>query len=134
MLTTDRHALILQTLKNQRTITIHELVQITDASESTIRRDLSQLEKDMRLKRVHGGASVIERKMMEPSMSEKANTNTKQKNAIAKYAAELIEEGDCIYIDAGSTTIELYQYIKDKQIVVVTNGLLHIKYAVEAGM
>ena len=134
MLTTDRHALILHTLKNQGTITIHELVQLTNTSESTIRRDLSQLEKDMRLKRVHGGAAAIERKMMEPSMSEKAHRNTKQKQAIAKYAADLIEDGDCIYIDAGSTTIELYQYIKNKQIVVVTNGLLHIKYAVEAGM
>lgn len=123
MLTPQRQQIILNLLKDQETVKINQLVEATGASEATIRRDLSQLEQKNRLKRIHGGASVLNQKREELSVSEKSTKNLHQKQAIAKYAASLVKDGDCIFLDAGSTTFQMIPYLKDKDIVVVTNGL-----------
>lgn len=124
MLTPERHQVILDLLKVKKSVTIHQLVELTDSSESTIRRDLSQLEKEKYLKRLHGGAALLQGKLREPNIVEKSAKNLQQKKIIAKEAAILIEEGDCIYLDAGTTTLQMVEYLPvDKEIVVVTNGL-----------
>lgn len=125
MLTPERHQLILQLLKEKQTVKIQELVDLTKTSESTIRRDLTQLEKGKFLKRIHGGAARLQGKLQEPSMNEKSSKNLHEKRQIAQYAAQLVEEGDCIYLDAGSTVLEMIPYLP-KDIVVVTNGLMHL--------
>ncbi|MEF7563929.1 DeoR/GlpR family DNA-binding transcription regulator [Bacillus infantis] len=134
MLTPERHQLILQMLKEKHTVKIQELVEMTDSSESTIRRDLSQLENDKFLKRVHGGAARLQGKLQEPSMVEKSSINRHEKKEIAKYAAGLVEEGDCLYLDAGSTVQEMIPFLPLKDIVVVTNGLMHIQSLMERGI
>ncbi|MEJ8546172.1 DeoR/GlpR family DNA-binding transcription regulator [Brevibacillus borstelensis] len=123
MLTPERHEMILSALKEKGVVRIHELVEMTGASESTVRRDLSDLEEQRRLKRVHGGAALLQSKIEEPSIQEKAVKNEKEKVAIAKYAASLIEEGDSIFIDAGTTTYQMLAFIPHENIIVVTNGL-----------
>ncbi|MDV2887802.1 DeoR family transcriptional regulator, partial [Alkalihalophilus pseudofirmus] len=60
MLTPERHRIILQLLKEKGIIKIQEIMELTNTSESTIRRDLSQLEKQKFLKRIHGGASRLQ--------------------------------------------------------------------------
>lgn len=131
MLTPERQRLILQMIKEKSVVKIQELVDVTGTSESTIRRDLTQLEQEKHLKRVHGGAARLQGKLQEPSMNEKATKNLQEKQQIAKYAASLIEEGDCIYLDAGSTTLEMIHYLPNKEIVVVTNGLMHVSPLLE---
>lgn len=131
MLTEERHRLILEILKEKGIVKINELVEMTDTSESTIRRDLTYLENANALKRVHGGATLIKGRFIEPSYSEKQVHNIHEKSIIAKYAADLIENGDCIYLDAGTTTFEMIRNIDKKDIVVVTNGLKHIDALVE---
>ncbi|MTI69261.1 MAG: DeoR/GlpR transcriptional regulator [Firmicutes bacterium] len=126
MLTEERQQMILNLLKNKEIVKINELVKITKASESTIRRDLNYLESINELKRVHGGARLLKGRFNEPSYSEKQVQNIKEKTLIGKYAASLIEEGDCIYIDAGTSTIQMIDYIDKKDIVIVTNGLKNI--------
>jgi DeoR family fructose operon transcriptional repressor len=126
VLTPERHQLILQLLKEKNTVKIQELVEITRSSESTIRRDLNQLEQKKYLKRIHGGAARLQGKLEEPSMLEKSAKNLQQKKKIAHFAASLIEEGDCVYLDAGSTIFEMIQFLP-KNIVIVTNGIMHIK-------
>ncbi|WP_147532218.1 DeoR/GlpR family DNA-binding transcription regulator [Bacillus marasmi] len=130
MLTPERHQLILKILKEKNTIKIQELVELTNSSESTIRRDLTQLEEEKYLKRIHGGAQRLQGKLQEMSMTEKSSKNLQTKKLIAQYAANLVEEGDCIYLDAGSTTIEMISYLP-KNIVVVTNGLMHVGQLME---
>lgn len=125
MLTPERHQIILSLLKEKQTVKIQELVELTKASESTIRRDLIQLEKGKFLKRIHGGAARLQGKLQEPSMTEKSSKNLQEKRLIAKYAASLVEKGDCIYLDAGSTVMQMIPYLPE-DIVVVTNGLTHI--------
>jgi DeoR family fructose operon transcriptional repressor len=107
------------------------LVECTKTSESTIRRDLTVLEDRKMLKRVHGGATLLKRSHNEPSYDEKLVQNINEKTIIAKYAASLIEEGDCIYLDGGTTTFEMIKFIEKRDIVIVTNGLKHIDKLVE---
>ncbi|MEH7608788.1 DeoR family transcriptional regulator, partial [Priestia megaterium] len=71
MLTPERHQLILKLLKEKELVKVQEFIEVTGASESTIRRDLSQLEEEQMLKRVHGGASLIRSKRIELSVIEK---------------------------------------------------------------
>jgi DeoR family transcriptional regulator, fructose operon transcriptional repressor len=130
MLTPERHQLILKILKERNTVKIQELVDLTNSSESTIRRDLTQLEDEKFLKRIHGGASVLQGKLQEPSMTEKSSKNLHAKRLIGQFAAKIVEEGDCIYLDAGSTVFEMIQYLP-KNIVVVTNGITHIASLLE---
>ncbi|WP_246938740.1 DeoR/GlpR family DNA-binding transcription regulator [Bacillus pinisoli] len=131
MLTPERHRIILELLEEKEVIKLHELVEATSSSESTIRRDLSQLEKNKKLKRVHGGASLLKQKGAELSIHEKSTINLHEKEAVAKYAAGLIKDGDCIFLDAGTTTFQMIKHITAKDIKIVTNGLTHLEALLE---
>lgn len=135
MLTPDRHRLILDLLKEKQTIKIQELVDLTNTSESTIRRDLTQLEEEKYLKRIHGGAALLQGKLNEPNVIEKSAKNLQQKKMIAAEAVSLIEEGDCIFLDAGTTTLQMVEYLKpEREIVVVTNGFTIIEPLMNKGI
>ncbi len=131
VLTPERHHIILELLRRKHSVKIQEFAEKTNSSESTIRRDLSQLEKEKKLKRVHGGASIVQQKAQELSILEKSMINTNEKNIIAKYAANLINNGDCIYLDAGTTSYQMIPYIVSKKIKVVTNGFTHLDALLE---
>ncbi|MDQ0243449.1 DeoR family fructose operon transcriptional repressor [Bacillus fengqiuensis] len=134
MLTPERHRLILDLLKQQEIVKIQELTDITNSSESTIRRDLIQLEQSKFLKRVHGGAARLQGKLSEPSIVEKSSKNLQEKTEIAEFAASFVEDGDCIYLDAGTTVYQMISYLAQKEIVVVTNGLHYLDSLLEHGI
>ncbi|WP_028783661.1 DeoR/GlpR family DNA-binding transcription regulator [Thalassobacillus devorans] len=123
MLTPERHQTILKLLQDKKTVKMKELVEAANASESTIRRDLSYLEEQRKLRRVHGGASIKSAASEELSLQEKKTVHLAEKQAIAKYAASLVRDGDSIFLDAGSTTYEMIPYLSQKNVLVVTNGL-----------
>lgn len=133
MLTEKRHEIILEKLKEQSTITVTELVSLLDASESTIRRDLNTLHKSGLLKKIHGGATIISNTKFKEettvNIKKELNFNTKQK--LAKYAASLINDEDIVYIDAGTTTELIIDYINAKNVVFVTNGIVHAKKLIQ---
>ncbi|KXZ17973.1 DeoR/GlpR family DNA-binding transcription regulator [Bacillus nakamurai] len=135
MLTPERYQLIIDQIDKRDVVKIQELISMTNASESTIRRDLSTLEERGFLKRVHGGASRLSNSRLEPDMLEKSSKNLQDKLKIAETAAALLEEGDCIYLDAGTTTLHMIEFIdKTKDIVVVTNGVMHIEALIRKGI
>jgi DeoR family fructose operon transcriptional repressor len=134
LLTPERHRIILSLLKEKQVVKMQEFVEATNSSESTIRRDLTQLEKEGYLKRVHGGASLLQGKRTEPSIFEKAAKNLSEKQRVAKEAAATIEPGDSIYLDAGTTTLQMIAYLPEKEITVVTNGLTLIDPLLEKGI
>ncbi|WP_211745759.1 DeoR/GlpR family DNA-binding transcription regulator [Paenibacillus sp. Marseille-Q4541] len=127
MLTEERYRLILERLQLHGVVKLQELVELLGASESTVRRDLIDLEANQLLKRVHGGASLITQKSAELGMEEKTFKNVQEKNIVAKLAAQQIQNGDCIYLDAGTTTLAMIPYIEAEDITVVTNGLSHVE-------
>lgn len=108
-------------------MTLQELIDRTGCSASTIRRDLSKLQQLGKLQRVHGGAMLKENRMVEANLTEKLATNLDEKKMIAKIAANQINDNECLFIDAGSSTLELIKYIQAKDIIVVTNGLTHVE-------
>ena len=125
MLTQERHNLILQVLQERKAVTVTELTKELDASESTIRRDLITLHEMGKVNKVHGGATVLE--------ETKSSLNIDEKNEIGRYAASLIKDDDFVYIDAGTTTLKLVDYITNKKAVYVTNGFAHAKKLVQKG-
>ncbi|RFB12586.1 DeoR/GlpR transcriptional regulator [Bacillus sp. HNG] len=134
MLTPERHQLILSLLKEHGVVKLQELIERTNSSESTIRRDLVQLEQENQLKRVHGGAALLHGNRTEPSYKEKTAKNIKEKIAIAKFASQLIQEGDSIFLDAGTTTQELIPFLDQEGLTVVTNGVNLIEPLLEKGI
>ncbi|MFC7394651.1 DeoR/GlpR family DNA-binding transcription regulator [Scopulibacillus cellulosilyticus] len=133
MLTPERQQLILKFIKENKIATIHQLVKETDSSESTIRRDLIQLEKENKLVRFHGGAQMIKSKSEETSISERLTANFSEKKAIAGKAAEYVEKGDCIFLDAGTTTFHMIEFLR-KDTIVVTNGLSLVNECLDRGI
>ncbi|WLR51790.1 DeoR/GlpR family DNA-binding transcription regulator [Bacillus tianshenii] len=135
MLTTERHHIILSLLKKQEVVKLQELVDATGASESTIRRDLNHLEQTKFLKRVHGGASLLQGKRIEPSISEKEAYALEEKRQIAELAVSLIEDGDSIFLDAGTTTRQMIELLPSKEhLTVVTNGLSLVEPLINANI
>lgn len=131
MLTEERHRIILELLAEKEVVKLQELVEATNSSESTIRRDLTQLEKEKKLRRIHGGATLLQKKREELSVLEKSTKHRQEKKRIAEYAASLVQNGDCIYLDAGTTTFEMIPHLHGKDIVVVTNGIMHLDMLLE---
>lgn len=136
MLTQERFDAILNILKRKHTVTVTELTEFLDASESTIRRDLNTLDHKGLLIKVHGGATEIQREVttVEDDVSTKQRQNVEEKTAIAKYAATLVQKDDFIYIDAGTTTERIVDYLEEGSgATFVTNGIVHAKKLIQKG-
>lgn len=133
MLVEERKKIILEKLKINSMVTLSELINEIGASESTIRRDLYGLDKEGKLKRVHGGAIAIGEDYSKDDykVSVRQEINRAEKTTIAKYTANLIEPKEVIYIDAGTTTELMIEYLKNNDIIVVTNGIAHAKKLVD---
>lgn len=136
MFTEERYNIILQELKAKGIISVNDLVKMLNASESTVRRDLNALDSEGLLKKIHGGAIQIGESASKHDykVNIRESLNLDEKNEIAKKAASLIESGDVIYLDAGTTTENLINFIEADDITVVTNGIVHAKKLLEKGI
>lgn len=129
MLAEKRHSEILKLLEEKNSITVQELKEHLDASEATIRRDLTALHNSGRLEKVFGGAvgKKTQISTLEYEVSYKKDLNKEEKIRIAKYAASLIKKDDFVYLDAGTTTAYMIDFITEKDAVYVTNAADHAK-------
>ncbi|MDD6380932.1 MAG: DeoR/GlpR family DNA-binding transcription regulator [Lachnospiraceae bacterium] len=127
MLTEERFAKILSLVESKGSVTLADLVDELDASESTVRRDLDQLDSEGRLTRVRGGAIAKEsrRSMRDDEVSRRKSRMVSEKESIGSYAAGLIEPDDFVYIDAGTTTEQMLSHIRVRKAVFVTNAVSH---------
>ncbi|MGL5354148.1 MAG: DeoR/GlpR family DNA-binding transcription regulator [Clostridium sp.] len=135
MLTEERYKIILSEIDRKSLVYVSELVNLLDTSESTIRRDLNFLHKEGKLKKVHGGATVLEGVIhsRDDLLSIRENLNSQDKIEIAKCAAKLIEENDFVYIDAGTTTDLMIEFIVEKEAIYITNGINQAKKLISKG-
>lgn len=129
MIIEERHKIILEELAKNGIVTLADLTVLLDSSESTVRRDLNSLHNEGKLKKVHGGAVSIgdNYSKSDYKVTIRKEINHDEKVKIAKAAADIIEDGDVIYIDAGTTTELLIEHLTQKNITVVTNGIFHAK-------
>lgn len=125
MLSVERYNLILELIKQKKNIKLNEIVEELKISEATARRDLNFLEEKKKIKRVHGGAVLVETK--EEDIGYKKLINLEEKEIVAKKALEYIEDGQTIYLDAGSTTGALIKYLSNyKELKIITNSFHNI--------
>lgn len=138
MLTKQRQELILKLLKERGSITVAEVKGMLDTSESTVRRDITELDRQGKLVKVFGGAVMAEAgdivTAKEYTVAQKTDLNREEKQKIAKYAASLIEPGDFVYLDAGTTTAYMLDYVEQKEATFVTNAVAHAQRLVSRGM
>lgn len=124
VLLNERQQYILEQLEKDKKVFVASLAQELGVAPETIRRDLDVLEKEKKLKRVHGGAVRYLQTNNEPHFVKKMNVRTKAKVAIGRKAAEFIQDGDTIMIDVGTTTIHIAGAITGvKDLTIVTNSL-----------
>jgi DeoR family transcriptional regulator of aga operon/DeoR family fructose operon transcriptional repressor len=121
----ERRDEIISKIRAQRSVKVCDLVEEYRVSIETIRRDLEYLEKKGFLRRVYGGAVLHGFYGEEPEHERRLITNYPQKQAIGKKAAGLINDGDTLFIDQGTTPLEVARELRAKRnLTVITNSTL----------
>ena len=129
MLQIERRQSILKYLEENKSATVEELAKNFDVSAMTIRRDLQYLEDNNLIIRPHGGAVLNTKLDMEIPFKEKSIRHKEEKKRIAEYAASLVEDGQTILLDAGTTTMEIARRLKDKEdLTIVTSDVFIAGY------
>jgi len=101
-----------------------DLCNMLDASEATVRRDLEWLEQDGVVERTHGGAIFSQRMILEPEYRQRAQHRTEEKRHIGALAASLINDGDIVFVNSGTTTTQVIHQIRnDAEITLFTNNM-----------
>jgi DeoR family transcriptional regulator of aga operon len=129
MLNHERDQRILQLLKNNSAVRVSELSELFGVSEATVRRDLDRLQESGKIRRFHGGAIFAENAAPEPPIVHRAAEQANEKKRIGEAAAELVEEGDTLFIGSGTTTESLALNLRGREnITVITNSLIVINH------
>jgi DeoR family fructose operon transcriptional repressor len=124
VLAAERKFRIVEYVKIHRVATIAELAQEFNVHEATIRRDLEEIEQKGLAKRTHGGVTIDQWTNNEPSFNERVVQQFDQKDRIGKMAASMVEDGDHIIIDSGTTTLHIAKnLVQRSNITVVTNDM-----------
>ncbi len=122
----ERHRIILSAVQAKPVVTVAELVDLTEASEATIRRDIAALHLQKRLRRVRGGAeSTTPPQFMGIAgrpFSVNETLRAAEKRAIAREAVELCQDGEPIIINGGTTTFQMVHYLSSRRMTVFTNS------------
>lgn len=132
MLQSKRYEIILDKLNKTGEVQVTALSKELNISESTIRRDLLDLQLQQKLVRVHGGAILgssqqIFSESYELQMDERMMINTEEKKKVAQKAEKLIRDGQCVFIDGGTSTVNIIDELQYRDVKIVTNSELIIK-------
>ena len=120
----ERQRLIIQWVNEEKRVSVAKLASKFSVTPETIRRDLTELEEQEKVSRVHGGAVVYRKLEKEQAFLRKLDIHRVEKAQIALEAVSRIEDGDTIAIDVGTTTVHMADFIQNVQnITVVTNSI-----------
>ncbi|MCH2129402.1 MAG: DeoR/GlpR family DNA-binding transcription regulator [Pirellulaceae bacterium] len=123
MIAESRRVKLLEVIRQRSFASLPDLAEVMAVSESTIRRDLEQLEASGVAKRTHGGVFYIGPRPHLQHFDDRQTSGWGRKRAISRVAADLIEDGDTVLLDGGSTTYELAQLLVGRPLQIVTNSL-----------
>lgn len=118
-----RKQLILQKVEEKGSVEVKDLAELLQTSEITVRRDLATLSEQGLLYRTHGGAMKMSLVQTPTSFVNKSTSRIAEKDYICQKASQLIQDGDVVFLDCGSTVSRICQFIKHKRIKVITNSL-----------
>ena len=135
MLKAARFAIILDAVSERKYVSLHTLMELTGSSESTIRADLVELDKEGKLIRLRGGAQAHnnESYSYELTMEDKMSIQTAEKRAIAMKAVSFVSPGMMIYVDAGTSTFAFVEALDVPNVKIVTNSVIIAKKATSKG-
>ncbi|MBX9975064.1 DeoR/GlpR family DNA-binding transcription regulator [Cytobacillus firmus] len=123
LLAEERKKRIIDLIEKDGQVKVIDLAKDFEVSTETVRRYLEELEFEKKLKKVYGGAVKVEPDIIEPSMFEREILRIEEKKRIGRKAASLIKEGEVIFIDEGSTTLQMVSSLKDlSDVTVITNS------------
>lgn len=125
MLNEERRRLIVEMLHREGRVLVRQLARHFHTSQITIRKDLEFLDTQGVIQRTHGGALPLQSgALLDPTLREKENLHREEKLRIARAAAEIVEEGQSVLLDSGTTTTAIARALKDiKKLVVITNAI-----------
>lgn len=124
MSTVERRDAIIRLVRDKGLARVEELAGHFNVSSVTIRNDLNYLDKKSLLVRSHGGAMALNDVVKEVSFDDKGTVNAAQKEIIGAAAAQLVNDGESIILDSGTTTQRLANHlVHSRNLVVMTNGL-----------
>lgn len=123
MLAEERRAKLLELVRSKGFASLPDLSKELQVSESTVRRDLDQLEEAGSARRTHGGVFYTGSSLGMPPFEERQPAQWDKKQAIAQRAADLIEDGDAVLLDGGTTTYEVARLLVGRPLQIVTNSL-----------
>ncbi|MBR3791262.1 MAG: DeoR/GlpR transcriptional regulator, partial [Clostridia bacterium] len=123
MLAVERRSKIEQIITENKSVLVPELAKRFDVTTETIRSDLEKLEKQGVLVRTYGGATLLESSEPDMEIHRRDTVNFEGKHMIGRRAAEMIKEGETVFLDASTSSLHLARNIKDKKgITVITNA------------
>lgn len=127
MLTEERRIKLLETIEKEQFISVAQLSEIFQVHETTIRRDLDELESQGLAIRIHGGVVPASIKQDEPIFEDRATENIIEKTRIGRYAAQYIKSGEAIILDSGTTTLQIAKTLNEmphlQDITIITNDV-----------
>ncbi|AOH56192.1 transcriptional regulator [Peribacillus muralis] len=124
MLPLERQKKIIELLTIRKVMKLAELTEELQVSIETLRRDMNLLTRQGKIEKIYGGVKLAQSKFGESMIEERMFSQVREKERIAQKCSEYIHDGDCIYIDSGSTTYQIAKYIKQKKkLTVITNSI-----------
>lgn len=125
MLIDERRQHILAVIHRQGRALVGELSQTLGISQITIRKDLDHLQGKGLIQRTHGGALRLQSgALFDPTLQEKQKQHSREKNRIAGAAAKMVQEGQCVMLDSGTTTTAIAHALKHfNKLTVITNAM-----------
>lgn len=125
LLNEERRREIVGVLQREGRVLVKDLARHFRTSQITIRKDLEFLDGQGVIQRTHGGALPVQaRTLLDPSLREKEKLHREEKARIARAAARLVEDGQSVVLDSGTTTTAIARALKDKaQVTVITNAI-----------
>ena len=120
----ERRSLIMQIIDSAGRVRVQDLARRFNTTSVTIRNDLNELQKRGLLQRSHGGATKPDARLYESPFQDRIQSRIDEKRRIGILAASLIQDGDIIILDSGTTTDEIAKQIKNRpRLHVITNGV-----------
>ena len=126
----ERRTLLLEALSVGE-IDVDEIAARLKVSASTVRRDLQHLSATRAVRRTYGGA-ILASHPPETTLTERLAVNGAEKRAIARAALDLVEDGDTLILDAGSTVVAFGQLLARRRLKIITNNLALLPFLAEA--
>jgi len=124
MLAERRRDMILDMVAEMGSVSVNDLHHRLDVSRETIRRDITRLASENRLRKTHGGALALE--AVEPAFDERMEVNITGKRAIGRAASSLVPDGASLVIDAGTTTLCLAEALMERRRLTVLTNDVHV--------